>query len=199
MTAAINLILASASPRRAELLSQIGVEYSVCSADIDESVLQGESPAGYVGRLAQEKAQAILSAQPESIVIAADTSVVLADKILGKPENEEHAVEILQSLSGNVHHVYTGVSVCKMQQGKVQVLSDVVATEVTFLPLTLDQIKRYIATKEPMDKAGAYGIQGKAAVFVESIQGSYSNVVGLPLTQTAKMLAKFNVPIWQTD
>ena len=197
MTNAVSLILASASPRRAELLQQIGVQYSVCSADIDESVLAEESPSAYVARLAEEKAQVVLSENQNSVVIAADTSVVLGGQILGKPENEHHADEILQSLSGKEHHVYTGVSVCQMKQGVIEVLTDVVKTQVSFFPLAPEQIQHYIATKEPMDKAGAYGIQGKGAVFVESIQGSYSNVVGLPLAQTAQMLAKFNVPIWQ--
>lgn len=197
MKTSINLILASASPRRAELLSQIGVQYSVCSADIDESVLPEESPSEYVGRLAQEKAKAILSAHVDNVVIAADTSVVLNGQILGKPENKDHAVDILQSLSGRVHDVYTGVAVCQMQQGEIEVLTEVIKTQVAFFPLALEQIQRYVATAEPMDKAGAYGIQGKGAVFVESIEGSYSNVVGLPLAQTAQMLAKFNVPIWQ--
>mgnify|MGYP005992766953 CR=1 FL=1 len=191
------LVLASASPRRAELLSQIGVQYTVSSADIDESVLAGESPSEYVGRLAQEKARAILSKFGDSVVIAADTSVVLGDTILGKPENTDHACEILQSLSGCSHIVYSGVAVCRMLNNEIEMFSDVVKTQVNFLPFDESLIQRYVATEEPMDKAGAYGIQGKGAIFVDSIQGSYSNVVGLPLAQTAQLLSKCNVPIWQ--
>lgn len=189
-----NLVLASASPRRAELLSQIGVQYTVSSADIDESVLAGESPVDYVGRLAKEKALTILSKCGNSVVIAADTSVVLGDTILGKPDNEDHACEILQSLSGSQHFVYSGVAVCRMHNNQIEIFSEVVKTQVNFLLLPEQLIKRYVATEEPMDKAGAYGIQGKGAVFVESIQGSYSNVVGLPLAQTAQLLSKCNVP-----
>ena len=192
-----NLVLASASPRRAELLSQIGVQYTVSSADIDESVLAGESPSEYVGRLAQEKALAILSKSGNSVVIAADTSVVLGDTILGKPDNADHACEILQSLSGSQHFVYSGVAVCRMHKNEIEIFSEVVKTQVNFLALPEQLIKRYVETEEPMDKAGAYGIQGKGAVFVESIQGSYSNVVGLPLAQTAQLLSKCNVPFWQ--
>ena len=187
------LVLASASPRRRELLDQIAVQYTCAPQDIDESVLDGESAYAYVERLAREKAQSGAQQSPLP-VLGSDTCVVLNNQILGKPTTTEDAFAMLSSLSGQTHQVLTGIAICKAGE----CYSQVVSTEVKFIPLSSEQIEAYIATQEPMDKAGAYGIQGKAAVFIESISGSYSNVVGLPLTETAQLLHRFNVPIWSS-
>ncbi|KZY95121.1 hypothetical protein A3752_03750 [Oleiphilus sp. HI0081] len=192
-----DLLLASGSSRRRELLEQIGVPYHSASMDIDESVLEGELPDAYVRRLAKEKALAGLSFNPEKTVLAADTTVTINGTILGKPDNERVAFEMLKRLSGTNHLVLTGIAVAKLSEGKAVIEADVVTTEVSFMKLSDQQIRQYIATGEPMDKAGAYGIQGKAALFVEGIVGSYSNVVGLPLAETGKILQAFDVPIWQ--
>jgi len=190
------LLLASGSSRRKELLDQIGVHYQSASMDIDESVLVNETPSDYVFRLAKEKAQAGIAVHPDMIVLAADTSVVVAGNILGKPDNAPMAHEMLRQLSGKTHQVLTGIAVAQRIQGETNVEAQVVVTNVSFSVLTDLQIELYIKTGEPMDKAGAYGIQGKAALFVERIQGSYSNVVGLPLAETGKLLQRFDVPVW---
>jgi septum formation protein len=190
------LLLASGSSRRRELLEQIGVHYHCASMDIDETVLENEAPGDYVLRLARDKAQAGLEVEPESVVLAADTSVVVDGHILGKPDNAQDAQAMLRQLSGKAHQVLTAIAVAKRIQGKVKMVAQVVTTQVFFSELTDQQILQYIKTGEPMDKAGAYGIQGKAALFVERIEGSYSNVVGLPLAETGKLLQDFDVPVW---
>jgi len=189
-----HLILASASPRRKELLEQIGVQFSVHAMDIDESVLEDETPSAYVERLAREKASAAQVQFPDAVVLAADTTVTLGDQILGKPQSREDAVAMLNALSGETHRVMTGVALSSAEG----VFSRCVTTEVTFKPLAEELIERYVDTGEPMDKAGAYGIQGKAAVLVNDIRGSYSNVVGLPLAETAELLEAGQVAFWQT-
>jgi len=189
-----HLILASASPRRKELLEQIGVQFSVHAMDIDESVLEDETPSAYVERLAREKASAAQVQFPDAVVLAADTTVTLGDQILGKPQSREDAVAMLNALSGQTHRVMTGVALSSAEG----VFSRCVTTEVTFKPLPEELIERYVDTGEPMDKAGAYGIQGKAAVLVNDIRGSYSNVVGLPLAETAELLEAGQVAFWQT-
>jgi len=189
-----HLILASASPRRKELLEQIGVQFSVHAMDIDESVLEDETPSAYVERLAREKASAAQVQFPDAVVLAADTTVTLGDQILGKPQSREDAVAMLNALSGETHRVMTGVALSSAEG----VFSRCVTTEVTFKPLPEELIERYVDTGEPMDKAGAYGIQGKAAVLVNDIRGSYSNVVGLPLAETAELLEAGQVAFWQT-
>jgi len=189
-----HLILASASPRRKELLEQIGVQFSVHAMDIDESVLEDETPSAYVERLAREKASAAQVQFPDAVVLAADTTVTLGDQILGKPQSREDAVAMLNALSGQTHRVMTGVALSSAEG----VFSRCVTTEVTFKPLAEELIERYVDTGEPMDKAGAYGIQGKAAVLVNDIRGSYSNVVGLPLAETAELLEAGQVAFWQT-
>jgi len=191
------LLLASGSSRRKELLDQIGVQYQSASMDIDESVQVSEAPSDYVLRMAIEKAQAGIEAKPDMVVLAADTSVVVAGNILGKPDNAQVAHEMLRHLSGKTHQVLTAIAVATHIQGKVSIASQVVVTDVSFSVLTDQQIEQYINTTEPMDKAGAYGIQGKAALFVERIQGSYSNVVGLPLAETGKILQRFDIPVWR--
>ncbi|MBA1271920.1 Maf family protein [Stutzerimonas azotifigens] len=189
------LYLASASPRRAELLGQIGVPYTPLIAPIDESVLPDESPEAYVERLARAKAAAalaILDTPGDSCVLGADTAVVLDGRILGKPVDRHHAREMLEALSGREHQVLTGVAVA----GAGRCLSQVVVSQVSFRPLSSAEIEAYWATGEPCDKAGAYGIQGFAAVFVSHMQGSYSAVVGLPLCETAQLLEAFGIGHW---
>jgi len=191
------LILASSSPRRKELLEQIGVYFSCMPMDIDETPLVNEDGTAYVLRLAEQKALAAISLSKGLPVLGSDTCVLVDGEILGKPENEEDAIRMLKRLSGRSHMVKTAVAVCCEKNSKIQVLSEVVETQVTFIQLSEAQIVNYVNCGEPMDKAGAYGIQGKAAVLVESIQGSFSNVVGLPLAETARLLEKMDVKIWQ--
>lgn len=179
-----NIILASASPRRSELLKQVGVTFAVSVAEIDETRFENESPSVLVSRLSREKALAV--SVSNEIVIAADTVVALGDNVLGKPQNSEDAVRMLQELSGKSHTVYTGFSV--LQGNKL--VTDVVATEVVFRDLASEEIFRYVANGEPMDKAGAYGIQGEAAAFVSEIHGDYYNVVGLPLCRLISVLTE---------
>ena len=185
------LMLASASPRRAELLSQIGVEFIQQPVDLDESALTNEPPKAQVLRLAAEKANAAwLQAEGTAqVVLASDTMVVLDNQALGKPRNAEHARSMLQSLSGRQHEVMTSVSVRDATRQKTLC----VVTQVVFGPLTAAQIDDYWATGEPADKAGAYGIQGIGGQFVKSINGSYSAVVGLPLYETVQLLKEFEV------
>ena len=192
-----DLILASASPRRKELLEQIAVKFTCLSMDIDESRLPREDAVSYVQRLAQAKALAAIPQTNGLPVLGSDTIVLLGDELLGKPQDEKAAMAMLERLSGQSHKVVTGISLCRQLNGELEMLNDVVTTEVQFARLSRAQILAYVKTGESMDKAGAYGIQGKAAVFIESIKGSYSNVVGLPLLETSGLLTQFNVPIWQ--
>lgn len=182
------IILASRSPRRIELLKQIGVDCVVMPADIDESALAGEDPACYVTRLAHEKAQAIralgVPEHAEVLILAADTTVALGNEILGKPENDEDAVRMLKKLSNSTHQVHTAVAVCGYNQTLVALNS----TQVEMMPLDDAQIRAYIASGEHRDKAGSYGIQGMAGAWIKQIHGSYSGVMGLPLFETAQLL-----------
>ncbi len=188
------LVLASASPRRFELLQQIGVICRVRPVDIPEIAQPGEAPQAFVERLAREKACAGLAvAAGDAVVLGADTVVVCDGKILGKPANREEGLAMLQQLSGSKHRVMTAVTLTSREQ----ILTQVVTTEVQFQILSQAQCERYWDTGEPCDKAGAYGIQGLGAVFVASINGSYSAVVGLPLAETAAMLERFGIPVWQ--
>ena len=188
------LILASASPRRRELLTQAGFEFSVESADIDETPLPEETAAVYVERLAVEKAQAVAARykeRPEVRVLAADTSVVLADgSILGKPEDVADAARMLSLLSGRVHTVMTGLAAVSPASGRL--VSDVEITQVTFNLLTPQEIESYVASGEPTGKAGAYAIQGLAARWIPRIEGDYFNVVGLPIARTVTLLAELD-------
>lgn len=185
------LLLASASPRRAELLGQIGVKFTQAGVDLDESALTNESPKAQVLRLAAEKANTAWqqSERKAQVVLASDTMVVLDNKALGKPLNAEHAIAMLHSLSGRRHDVMTSVSVRDATRQK----TICVVTQVEFGPLSNSQIIEYWATGEPADKAGAYGIQGIGGQFVKSINGSYSAVVGLPLFETVQLLKEFEV------
>jgi septum formation protein len=175
------LVLASASPRRRELLAQAGYEFTVHPAHIPEDTLPGEDPIAYVTRLARQKAEAVFnelsSNHPNLIVLGADTTVTLDDHILGKPENAEDAARMLRLLSGRTHRVITGVSVVTATRTQTAVE----VTAVQFLTLSEEEIAGYIATGEPNDKAGAYAIQGRAARWIPRIEGCYFNVVGLPI------------------
>ena len=182
----MEIVLASASPRRRQLLEQVGLRFTVRPADIDETMNPAADPAEEVGRLSARKAAAV-TAEPDTLVIAADTIVCMENRILGKPANEAQALKMLRSLSGRTHEVLTGVTVA----GGGRTLTHVERTRVRFRPCRDEELRAYIATGEPMDKAGAYGIQGLAALFVEAIEGDYYNVVGLPLCALNGMLEQF--------
>ncbi|MBK5510292.1 MULTISPECIES: Maf family protein [unclassified Pseudomonas] len=191
------LYLASGSPRRRELLTQIGVPFSVISADIDETPLNDETPSAYVERLARGKAEAgrgTVVSDASFCVLGADTAVVLDGKILGKPVDEADACAMLKILSGHEHEVLTAIAVLDDERCE----SLVVRSLVRFRPISAQEAAAYWASGEPRDKAGGYGIQGLGAVFVAGLDGSYSAVVGLPLCETAELLGRFGIPCWQT-
>ncbi len=182
------LILASASPRRHELLSRMGVSFEAIAADIDETKRATETPASYCERMAYEKARKVQMAHPEAWVIGSDTCVVLADTILGKPASRGQAIETIGLLSGNKHQVMT--SVCLLSPSDKQAHLSI--SDVYFAQLSDAQIVAYCDTNEPYDKAGAYGIQGLAGVFVERIDGDYSAIMGLPLQATWTLLQTYS-------
>ena len=194
------LYLASGSPRRRELLTQIGVPFTAISADIDETPLTDESPAAYVERLARGKAlagfQSLAAAEhgTTACVLGADTAVVLDGQILGKPQDEAGARAMLMSLAGREHEVLTAIAVLDARRCE----SRVVRSLVRFRTIDRDEAAAYWASDEPWDKAGGYGIQGLGAVFVAGLNGSYSAVVGLPLCETCELLGHFGIPCWQT-
>ena len=180
------LILASASPRRSELLKQMGLLFEVIPSGIDEFVREGETPTEHVRRLATAKAMDLADRYPEAWVIGADTVVVIEGKILGKPASESEARLMLAKLSGRKHLVYTAIAVnCKLAEVN---LSEVVASEVIFNNLSQEEIDWYVRTDEPYDKAGGYGLQGRGAFFIKEIHGSYTNVIGLPLWEAVNLL-----------
>lgn len=184
------LILASASPRRRELLEQLGICYRVWPADLDESPKPGESPDAYVQRIAAEKSEAIWQASGGGLpVLAADTEVELEGVIFGKPRDMAHGTEMLGRLSGREHRVLSGVSL-RTTQGHGERLS---ISRVTFKSLTRDEIEKYWDSGEPLGKAGAYAIQGLGAIFISHLAGSYSGVMGLPLFETADLLAEWGL------
>lgn len=185
------IVLASQSPRRRQLLASLGVEFTVMPADIDESVLPGELPKVYVRRLAEQKAAALVVAA-DDVVIAADTTVDLAGEIMAKPEDRGDAERMLRALSGAMHEVHTGICV---RRGEI-VVTDVCTTMVIFDTLTDEMIGWYLDTDEPYDKAGAYALQGSGGVFVVGVEGSVTNVVGLPLPVLVAMLAKVDVEVF---
>ena len=187
----MNIILASQSPRRKELLGRMGIrDFETISPNVDESVFHGLPPEELVRRLSAEKAAAVAGrAGEDAIVIAADTVVALEGAVLGKPADELDAFKMLSALSGVRHQVYTGVTVCR--GGEKQTAHEV--TDVTFRELSEREIEDYIATGEPMDKAGAYGIQGYGALLIQGISGDYYNVMGLPVCRLSGMLARFGV------
>ena len=183
------IYLASKSPRRKKLLSQINLDFKTFSVDADEAVINGEHPAALVKRLSKVKLKHALQKIKKGIIITADTIVVIDNKIIGKPVDEKDAVRILKTLSGNTHRVYTGFSVHNTEMQKT--LTDYEKTLVTFRDLSNEEIEDYIASGSPMDKAGAYGIQDDfGAVFVKKIDGCYYNVVGLPLSKLYDTLVK---------
>lgn len=190
------IYLASKSPRRSELLNQIGVSHLLLDVELDETLHVGESPAAYVLRLAREKAQAghaALSGHADFPVLGADTAVVIEDKILGKPQNRPNALEMLASLSGRTHKVFSGVALVGDHVDTRLSLS-----EVTFRQIKPGEAESYWATGEPIDKAGGYAIQGQGAVFVSELRGSYSGVMGLPLYETAELLGNVGIVVPRT-
>lgn len=182
----VELVLASASPRRRELLEQLGVTYRCHPADIDETALEQEDPEKYVQRMAREKALTVAALYPggEYAVLAADTTVLIDDDVLGKPRDHFDGLAMLARLSGRSHSVLTAVCLWGDDGSRVQL----VETKVEFIRLTRELCEAYLATDEPWDKAGGYAIQGLAGAFVRRIEGSYSNVVGLPLCETRQLL-----------
>ena len=184
-----SLYLASGSPRRQELLTQLGVSFERIVTGIEEQRAAGESAQQYVSRLAREKAQAGVAQTPRDLpVLGADTIVILNGEVLEKPRDADHAARMLRKMSGHTHQVMTAVALADSQH----VLDCLVVTDVTFRVLTEEDIAVYIASGEPMDKAGAYGIQGLGGCFVRKIAGSYHAVVGLPLVETYELLSNFN-------
>lgn len=185
----MDIILASKSPRRRELLRLIGLPFTAMESDVEENASELLAPDEYVKTLAFQKADAVFQKHPDACVIGSDTIVYLDGKIIGKPRSEEDAFRILKLLQGNRHLVYTGVSVITPDCS----LSDAERTEVTFWPMTDEEIHWYMSTGEPFDKAGAYGVQGPGGVFVKEVSGNYFNVVGLPLPLLYHLLQKAGV------
>lgn len=180
----VRVLLASASPRRRELLTLIGIPHEVRPADIDEGYLDGETPHAHAERLAREKALTIAAMEPAAVTIGSDTIVVIGGKVLGKPRDRAHARTMLRELSGRSHEVMTGVAVHHAER----TVSGVETVQVTFRELADDEIEAYIGTGEPMDKAGAYGIQGYGATIVTRVDGDYFAVMGLPLNRLVRQL-----------
>lgn len=188
------LYLASASPRRRELLEQIGVPVRLVRCAVDEQPLADESAESYVQRVTRDKVRAGVALAPAgAVVLAADTAVVLDGTILGKPRDRDDALRTLRALSGREHQVMTAVAVARGEEVQVRL----VISRVRFRPLAEAELAAYWDTGEPQDKAGSYGIQGLAAVFVAHLEGSYSAVVGLPLMETAELLDRFGIRCWQ--
>ncbi|MED1952569.1 Maf family protein [Brevibacillus centrosporus] len=188
-----SLILASSSPRRRELLHTLGLTFTVQTSDVDETTAPGMSPKEVVEELAVRKAQTVASTCKEGVVLGSDTIVVLDDQILGKPVDEADAFHMLSMLQGREHTVYSGVALIDAATGRAEVAHS--HTQVRIRSLSESEIKAYIATREPMDKAGSYAIQGIGATIVEGITGDYFTVVGLPLCLTAKMLSRFGITV----
>ena len=201
-TADKRIYLASRSPRRRELLKQAGIAFDLLllrsdlrrGVDVDEAPLPGEAPVAYVTRVVGAKAEAgwrhvLMRRLPPSPVLAADTTVVLDGEIVGKPDNAEHAQQLLRRLSGRTHEVLTAIAVARGER----VDTALSMSTVEFRELADSEIRRYVATGEPLDKAGAYAIQGRAAVFVRAITGSYSGIMGLPLYETAELLRRCDI------
>lgn len=182
-----HLILASQSPRRAELIGRLGLEFETIPADIDESYRSGETPDEHAERLAREKAVHVARSYPDALVIGSDTIVVLGQEVLGKPRDHEHAVEMLERLTGREHEVHTGIAVA---QG-MQIESGMERVRVRFRALDRRACEAYAATGEPLDKAGAYGIQGFGSAIVEGITGDYFAVMGLPVVRMLGLIERF--------
>ena len=188
MTSRNSIILASGSPRRRELLKQLAVNFQVAAADIDESYIHGETPRDYVMRLSREKAMAGFDQSGSGLpVMGSDTIVLLDGEMLGKPESRLEAETMLQRLSGRTHEVYSGVALVVNPESVLDTLN---ITAVTFGEMPLAWIRQYCRTEEPMDKAGAYAVQGATGQYIRRIEGSYSGVMGLPLFETAELLRR---------
>ncbi|EQK41834.1 septum formation protein Maf [[Clostridium] bifermentans ATCC 638] len=192
----MNIILASGSPRRKEILENTNLQFSVITSDIDERIFENEEPIQLVLRLAFEKCMSVAQNNPSDLVIGADTIVVLDNEILGKPKNEEEAFNMLSKLSNREHQVITGMSIVNLENEKKIV--DYAISNVKFKKLTDQDIKDYISTKECLDKAGSYGIQGYGALLVEEIKGDYFNIVGLPISKLSDILKiNFNINLFK--
>lgn len=192
----LRIYLASRSPRRGELLQQIGVKFDVLPSDVDETVHPGEAPEHYVLRLAREKAEACAKriaadGLPDRPILAADTTVCADGEILGKPEHDADAGAMLRRMSDRWHTVHTGIALA--YQGRIEVA--ISSTQVEVAPLSAAEIAAYVASGEPQDKAGAYGIQGLAGAFIRRIEGSFSGVMGLPVYETSQLLKKFGLNV----
>lgn len=185
------LVLASGSPRRQRFLKELGLFFTVCPAEVDESLRSGEGPEEFVLRLAREKGLAVARRFPEACVLAADTVVALEGEILGKPADAIQAEEMLFRLSGRWHGVWTGFALCRQADHLLHLQA--VETRVLFRPLDRDLIKAYVRTGEPLDKAGSYGLQGRGGFLVERVEGSYSNVIGLPMAEVVTELLRYAV------
>lgn len=185
------LILASASPRREELLRSVGLKFKIIPADVDETYFQGESPRAHVRRLSRDKAGAIAHQYPKALVLGADTIVVIDGQILGKPKNKKQAREMLQQLSNRRHAVLTGFTIACVRAGTSR--TKVVQSTVQFKKISPEETAWYVNGDEPYDKAGGYAAQGKGASFIQAIRGSYTNVIGLPLCEVVEELKHLGV------
>ena len=183
-----SLVLASASPRRAELLRLAGLSFTVRPADLDETIRPGESPAGYAGRLARDKALAAGGGAEPSAILAADTIVVIDGRILGKPRDRADATRMIGLLAGRTHEVLTAIALRLLPEETTG--SDLATTRVSFAPMSKEEIAWYAGTGEGLDKAGAYALQGRGALFIAGIEGSYTNVIGLPLERLHPLLTR---------
>lgn len=192
------IILASASDRRKDILTQVGISYEIMPSSIDEDAIRADTPASLVEELSAAKAENIAEhLTTDFVIIGADTVVVKDNSILGKPSNEAEAAKMLQMLQGNRHEVYTGVTLISVSpEGKGLIDTFHVRTIVDMIPMTMAQINAYIKTGEPMDKAGAYGIQGRGAAYIQDIAGDYYNVVGLPISTVLARLANMGIDLY---
>lgn len=191
----MRLILASASPRRADLLRASGIDFDVRAADVDESMRSGEDAESYVRRVAEAKARTVLSSARGRPVLAADTVVVLDGIVFGKPRDRADAARMLRALAGRRHDVLTAVVLAMDRPGGASIEARLERTGVEFRRLTDEEVAAYVASGEPMDKAGAYAVQGSAAGFVARMEGSYANVVGLPVALVGEMMKSFQIPL----
>lgn len=187
------LVLASSSPRRRELLSLLRVPFEIRAPEVDERMRRGESPVRYVRRLAVLKASVATLGTPGSVVIGADTTVVIDGRVIGKPRSESHAMRMLATLEGRTHQVLTGVAVVDSREARPRTRTFVARTSVRFAPMSRAEIRAYVESGEPLDKAGAYAIQGHGAAFVAGVRGSVTNVIGLPLAELRRLLVGLDV------
>jgi septum formation protein len=192
----IKIILASGSPRRKQILEQVGLNFTVEVSDYEEKPIPGISPFEFVEKLSLEKAKAVAKNHKDAIIIGADTTVVIDNQILGKPKTKEEAKEMLRKLSGNTHLVFTGFTVIDIRNNKI--ITKHVITKIKFKNLSDEEIAGYVETGEPMDKAGAYGVQDRGALFVEHIEGDYSNITGLPIVNIFEILKTLGVDTLKT-